>query len=233
VNKRFMLGAYWGPRKESIDQCAARMVSFFDALAHSDPALATWYERGKSRQAAIASVANVHDQSYVLGLLERGRNRKDIGRSVIEDLGFHVGLWNGGISGRDAGLSITCGLCWTGSGNAGLLNSVVLDLPQDLGELGQSEKMSSLLSSVADVWNPEWAGIMSKDAMRSRNFNARVPFVDWMLFTPRELPLSNPPFSVARTGSGGYLVVVQAEPPSDTDPQARARIALVEKAVAR
>ena len=223
-----MLGAYWGPRKESIDQCAERALSFFEEIAKCDPALKTWRERGKSRQGALIKNANTGDRQYLIELLDRGRNKKDIGSSPINDLGFNVGLWNG----VDVSLSITCGLYWSGSkSRAGLLNSIVLDLPQDLGELNRSEKMSSLLLSVVNAWTPDWAGVMAKDAMRSRNFSAQVPFVDWMLFVSRELPSSKLDPPVFRTQSGGSLIVVQADPPSDTDPKALSRINVVKEAI--
>jgi hypothetical protein len=37
------IGAYWGPRKESRDQCATRIKHFFSLLHSSDPSLSVWY----------------------------------------------------------------------------------------------------------------------------------------------------------------------------------------------
>jgi hypothetical protein len=209
----FFVGAYWSPRKESIEQCADRLHKFFIALTATDPALATWFEKGRSRKQALKEPAKIEDQGYVRDLLDRGRNKRDVGRTVIEELGFQVGLWNGASGKKVAGLSITCGLYWTSPNpNAGLSNSVTLDLPEDLGELKQVERMSAVLAAVAQAWEPDWAGVMSRDAMNARAFDARTSFVDWIVYVPRRIDRVLPPSSVIQLENGS-LIVVQPDPP--------------------
>ena len=210
----FFVGAYWSSRKESIEQCADRLRKFFVALTASDPFLATWLEKGRSRKQALEKTADIREQSYLLGLLDRGRNRRDVGGTVIEELGFRVGLWNGGNGEKAAGLSITCGLYWTSPNpNASLSNCVTLDLPEDLGELKQAERMSGVLAAVAQAWEPDWASVMSREAMNARAFDAKIPFVDWMVYVPRRIDSVLSPSSVVELESGS-LIVVQPDPPA-------------------
>src|SRR5580704_12438804 len=91
----YLLRVSWPPRQESIERCADRLELFFKTLADCDPALQSWYEQARSRKAALSKPAAVGDRQYLLKQLERGRNRRDTDRSVIEELGFLVGLWNG------------------------------------------------------------------------------------------------------------------------------------------
>jgi hypothetical protein len=225
-----MLGAYWGARKESADRCAERLRAFFADLAVCDPALATWYERGSSRKQASEKRAKVGDLGYLMRLLDRGRSRRDVGGTLIEELGFGIGLWNGGEEGKVAGLSINCGLYWKSANpNVYLGNCVTLDFPEELGELVRTEHMARVLAVVARAWEPDWAGVMSKDAMRVRTFNPKIPFVDWMVFVPRWIESITPPSSIVRLQGLGSVLVAQTMPPSGNDPEELRRIRGIEK----
>ncbi len=231
MNSRFFLGAYWPARKESIDQCAGRLLGFFGDLVTCDSALSTWYELGRSREQALEKPADVQNQDYLLKLLDRGRNRRNVERKVIEELGFHISLWNGAGEGKDTGLAVTCGLYWVSpTQNASLSNCVTVDLPEQLGDLGRAEQMKHLLTTVVRAWEPEWAGVMSREAMRTRSFDARRPFVDWMVFVPRSVGLLPPPSSVTDLENGS-LIVVQPEPPSRSAPEDQSNIQRIEELV--
>jgi hypothetical protein len=228
-----MLGAYWAARKESVEQCAKRLHRCLADLAACDPAFATWYERGRSRSQAQANPVKTGDGVRALvSLLDRGRNRRDSDRGVIEELGFQVGLWNGGVGGEEVGLSVTCGLYWESSSpRASLTNSVVLNIPIRPGDLRQAGQVACMLTAVAIAWEPEWAGVMSNEAMSARGFNAKTPFVDWMIFTRRKIDTLPAPSSATELQGLGSLIVVQPVPPSLSAPDELARIHQVERAL--
>jgi hypothetical protein len=228
MSSGFFVGAYWAARKESIDQCADRLHRFFVDLAACDPTLATWYEKGRSHKQALEKQAEIRDSSYLLSLLDRGRHRRDVGRTVMEELGFRVGLWNGGSENKTAGLNITCGLYWTSPNpNASMSNCLTLDLPEDLGELKHAERMACVLAAIAREWEPDWAGVISRDAMSARAFNAKAPFVDWMVFIPRKIDGVPAPSSVMQLENGS-LIVVQPDPPAVNNAEAQERIRKIE-----
>jgi hypothetical protein len=150
----------------------------------------------------------------------------------MQELGFSTGLWNGGGEGKEVGVSLTCGLYWVSpTPNAGLGNCVTLDLPEDLGD----ERMAAVLTSVVTAWEPEWAGVMSRDAMNARNFNARVPFVDWMVYLSNRLvpqvPLLPSPAIVRQVERLGSIIVVQGEPPNPANSEHLQNIDRVEAAL--
>lgn len=223
----FFLGAYWSARKESIEQCADRAFSFFQELTACDPLLAVWYEKGYSRKKALQKRANVENRNYLLKLLNHGRNR-DMDRVVIEELGFSFGLWNGGPEGKDASISVGCGL--HPEPKIKLKNTVTLNLPEDLGELKQAERMSAVLAAVARAWEPEWACVTSEQAMETRNFITKAPFVDWMVYVSREIETVPHPSSVIKLPGIGSIMIVQPTPPTGT-PHEMERIHQIENII--
>ena len=228
MTMRYMLGAYWPARKESVEECASRLHAFLAQLTASDSALVTWYERAQSRKRALRKSADTGDRNYLQSLLNQGRNRRDVGHTVIDELGFHVGLWNGGDARSEAGLSVTCGLYWVSpTPNASMSNCVVLHLPTDLGELNQTERMAHLLAATARAWEPDWAGVMSNESMKARGFDASAPFVDWMVYVPRQIRGVPPPSSVIALKGLGSLITVHPTPPLN-DPEEAPRVRKIE-----
>lgn len=225
--QRMMLGAYWPARQDTLDECVDSAEQFFAALVRIDPALSHWYERGRSRKDALSEI-DVLDRTKLRDLLVKGQNRKDVGGAVIEDLGFRIGLWNGASrEDHEASLSVQCG-----SYNERINNSVVIDLPIEAEGIINSDNASALVALVAKAWRPSWAGIMSKRAMRERDFNARNPFVDWLVYVPRALPESPSPSVVEPIDAFGSIVMVQPSPPTGNGEDELRHIRQVEKMLA-
>jgi hypothetical protein len=228
---RFFLGAYWSVRRESLDGCAERMRSFFAALANCDHAFAAWYERADSKKSARKKRADVGDRQYLRELLERSRHWTDMPKRLMPEIGFSPGLWNGQDDLTSASLNITCG-----SYSETIANRIVLDMPCELGALANSQRMDAVLVAAAQCWEPDWAGVMSYEAMRRRKFNAFKPFVDWMLYISDlwlpKVPPFEPPTSVQRL-PGGTLIVVQQEPPDPRNPVHLGNIRRVRNALRR
>jgi hypothetical protein len=231
MTRRYMLGAYWGSRKEDAKTSAKRLRSFLGDLADCDPALATWFERGGSLAKALKSSIPHADEDLV-GLLERHQNRRDVGGNAIDELGFQLGLWNGSGGLKGVGLSITCGLYWHGTGSGSQAsNYVVLDLPTDLGQLARFEHMIAVLKATVLAWEPNWAGVWSKNSARAMHLNTNKPFVDWMLYVPcRVHNLVEPSVAIDLPGRGS-LVVVQPDPTTGDDSAELARIHKVEESL--
>lgn len=228
----YKLCAYWKARKEAIDACADRLVRFLTTMSACAEVFAAWYEKATSSRKAKQVEIDFKNKGCLLDLLERGRHRRDIGKEVMEDLGFHVGMWNGRKSTKRVGLSVTCGLYSNAPGLGG--NCVVMDLPEELGDLQQAERMANVLVAVATSWEPDWAGVFSLDAMNKRNFNPTVPFVDWMLYVSNKLapkPTMPEPSSVKPVDAIGSLIVVQQEPGEAENPVHLQRVKAVEIAL--
>jgi hypothetical protein len=225
------LGAYWKPRQESIEQCADRLLSFMRGLTESDITFSQWYRLGHSRQDALKRRVDVQSYDEIFTLLDKGRHRRDIGKTVMEDLGFSVGIWNGGEDEKDVGLHIRCGLYWISPNhNVSLGNCVTLGLPKKLGALGDSSKMGRILAITATCWEPDWAGVFSDEAKDARDWK-RKPFVDWMVYVPQKIAGVPPPSTVTHLENGGSVIVVQPNPPSVNNPEDQERIQRIERLV--
>lgn len=228
----YKLCAYWNARKETIDACAERLARFLSALSACDVVFTTWFEKSTSRRKAKQAKIDFTNRACLLDLLEKGRNRKDIGREVIEELGYHVGMWNGAKSKKMVGLDVTCGLYSTAPGIGG--NCVIMDLPEELGDLQQADRMAGVLTTAATSWEPDWAGILSLEAMSSPNFSPTVPYVDWMLYLSNTLGYSakvSEPSLVQPINSIGQLIVVQQEPVEVDNPVHLERVKAVQTAL--
>ncbi len=223
-----LLGAYWPARREALADCAAHTRRFLTGLAQVDPVFERWYERGRSRSDALRRPVVPQDASAVEALLLRGRNRTDVGGQVIDELGFSVGLWNGASGDEEASVSIRCG-----AGSARVGNSVVLDLPSGSAVAHDAGRAASLLRLTIGIWSPAQAAIMSKKAMRERDFTASRPFVDWMFYVPGPVGPLPPPARVEPSGGTGLIVVVQPAAPQEDDPDQMRHVREVEALLIR
>lgn len=223
--QKFMLGAYWDERADSLEKCTQDAVRFLSGLAEIDPLLASWYELGRSRKGALERKVDVLDAQKLQELLLAGRNRRDIGREVIDELGFSLWFWNGANAEEaEASVTIHCGAYGERTGN-----NVIVNLPYQSESSEWVGKASSLLALTAEVWQPNWAGIMSKKAMHERDFDGDNPFVDWMVYVPRKIASVPSPGRVEELNGLGSVVVVQPDPPVGEDHEELARIRQVER----
>jgi hypothetical protein len=213
---RFNLLAYWVARPESIDQCADRLLEFFPALTRSEVTLARWFKTGRTLKGALRHQVDVTSREALLAILEQGRNRTDVGKEIMYDLGFSVRLWNGVEDEDAAGLGIKCG---SYADYSLLPNHVILSFPKALGSLADRARMQSVLEASVIAWEPAWAGIISEEAQDSRSF-PDDPFIDWMVYMENawlpSVPALSPPAS-AKALDKGTIIVVQDEPPDPSN----------------
>lgn len=84
-------GVYWAAREESKEAAAVRLSGFLRDAATLNSDLGEWYEKsrdGRSNQPLDAS------EVALVGLLRE--NRSDDTGAPFPELGFSLGLWNGG-----------------------------------------------------------------------------------------------------------------------------------------
>lgn len=199
------IGAYWGSRREAAQQCGERLARCIAALAGVDPVLGSWFRRG-ARKAAARTPVDV--DAMALGeLLEHGRNRRDFGGEILEELGFTVGLWN---RARPAvGLSATVG---TYSTSPGILNSFVLELPplaDGSSCLYQPKAAGVIFEAIVQAWNPEWATWTTHGWREAQAAAPREPVVGWLTYLHGSA-LQHTPHAALRPVDGGVLI--QATP---------------------
>lgn len=161
----YYLGAYWGPRGESADECAERLSLLLASLGNVDPRLTSWFKTGGSRKAALKRQVDPSIQA-LRELLLAGRPRRDDEiRSVMSDLGFRVGLWNG--QEVEVGLSVRCG---SPAAIAGMTsNTLTMQFPPAEGEaatLYRREVALAVVRAVVAAFEPAWC-TWTSDVLRS------------------------------------------------------------------
>ncbi len=207
------LGAYWGARAETLEQCTDRCVSFLKRIGSVDSALATWYEKGRSRRDALRKPVEP-TPVRIRDLLLAGRNRRDLGdRSVLEDLGFRVGMWNGSAAPDSVGLSVRCG---SYTAVKGLGNALVVNLPSPEGEVGRrlfaGATAGALVEAVVEYWEPTWATWTSHELADAQPTDGGV--VGWMTYLsgPHGLKVPLDGYDTKQLGEG--LLITLGEQPT-------------------
>lgn len=171
-----LIGAYWAPRREGKEQCAKRIAKLL-SLLEEDPLLKVWYRKGRTRKKAqrpfSVSLASISDN------LDDYRT-EDSGRP-IDELGFHLELWNGNDA-SPASLAITCGGC-----SAYIRNHAVLRLPELKDQITEREieRFRMLLNCLVDAMQPDNAIATSVERLSEAQGKMPWEVEGWVLYRNR------------------------------------------------
>jgi hypothetical protein len=83
MRERIELGAHWGDRKESLEECAGRAVECFRRLANCDDAFARWFGLGKSRKEALERKFEAESRKALLPAVSLDADAVDSPNSFI------------------------------------------------------------------------------------------------------------------------------------------------------
>ncbi|RYZ38800.1 MAG: hypothetical protein EOO72_09605 [Myxococcaceae bacterium] len=223
MDETYYLGAYWGARRETAKQCAARAEVLFSSVSNVDPSFACWFQQGSSPKAALK-----HPIQTTAGtlekLLEQGRDR------AVEELGFRLSGWNGEHDDFDASaFDTTCG----GSSQR-VRNFWLFDLPTR----GPSAKrvltgpvLANVLKATALAWAPDWGVAMSyahRDLMEPRRAQ-KTPHVGWVTYLAHHrgtVPPLPSPVRVEPVQDLGTLIILTPDRFTVTSPE---HVALAEQ----
>ncbi len=172
------LGAYWGDRPATPRECGIRLADCLERLASLDGSLAAWFRRGGSRSSSTRPVKS--DPASLEELFEHGRNRREVGREPIDELGFQVGLWNR--SNPAVGLSCVAG---SYAFSLGVSNSFVLEFPRlDEASLALYDPAVAerIVEAVIDVWDPDWLTWTSHALRNKQHAGPREPVMGWATY---------------------------------------------------
>jgi hypothetical protein len=161
-------GAYWSQRAETREQAAQRLVSFLGMLSRSSEELAAWYLKGRTKAAALGQPL-ASDIEAIAAALKT--NRKDVGRDVIPELGYSLGVWNG----HHASLSVTIG-----AHSPYVSNSVVLSEEPSNSSL-PDEVWRGVLRGLIAAFEPDHATVTSSERLAKAG-SARPWEVGWITY---------------------------------------------------
>jgi len=209
----YYAGAYWGPRRESPEECARRAVTFFNLLAACDPLLAHWNKipkpRGKGRKTPLMPP----DLPTLTEAFRRGVNREP-GGPPIEDLGLTVSAYNDGAGQDFADVSMHCG----SYAEFSTANACVLSLPykgENAERILTASVLAEVVRSMALAWEPDWAVAMSRTHrdLDDKDGNADV-WLGWVTYLARQrgkVPPLPAPVRIEQVEDKGTLIILTPE----------------------
>ena len=178
------VGIYWPARAETAEACAARLGKCMRSIRQEFPDLADWHKLEQVSRQPIS-----YDQDAdLLKLLLKGRNKRDIGGEVMEELGFRVNLWNGRGSSEAMSLGVGCGMF---SKVAGLSNAMYLTLPKNREALSleTDNALRNLLLVMVEAWSPDWGAVFDAKGEAIKDRQGNGPIMDNMLWLKNGLSL--------------------------------------------
>jgi len=203
----YYAGAYWGPRKESPEECARRAENFLTTVSSVDPSFSRWFQQGRSRKDALKRPID-SSQVALEKLIHKGRDRQ------FEDLGYSVWAWNGVCDDYDdSGFHIQCG-----GYSTAVSNVCVVNLPSqgsNAERVLSASVLTGLVRSMALAWEPDWAVSMSKTHRDMVDADGRANvWVGWVTYLSSRrgrVPPLPAPVRIEPVEDKGTLVILTPE----------------------
>jgi Immunity protein 52 len=216
----YYAGAYWGPRKESPEECARRTATFLNLLAPCDPLLAHWYKPARSLKEARKHPLMPTDVPTLTELFRRGVNREK-GGPVFEQLGFSFWFGNGGSGAESADLRIKCG-CYSEA----VSNSCVMPLPKrgpNADRILSAPTLASVVRGMTLAWEPDWAVATSSAYRDILSEKGRAgTFVGWVTYLSGRrgtVPPLPAPVRIEPVEDKGSLILLTPERLTASNPE--------------
>ncbi|MGI4823598.1 MAG: Imm52 family immunity protein [Janthinobacterium lividum] len=130
------IGAYWGNRPQTLDECASSLIVFLTNLKkYNEELFGNWFEQGMSKKAALSKPVEI-DREVLSKLISKKKKGFE-----YPDTNYRLSLWNGAKS-DDFGIVLRISL---GGGDTRFcLNSCLL-------EFGENDVYNSLFSNILSL----------------------------------------------------------------------------------
>ena len=155
----YSINTYWSSRKESLDECTERVFSCLSSLKSCDMLFSQWYIQAFSKKKAHSPLNISYDD--ISNALNNGRNRGDFDNTIIDELGYSIGLWTGGKESESASVNIRCGIY-----SLFVPNVCILRLPykEDItARIFNIHTLTCFMRSFIDYFNPDWSIVLTSD----------------------------------------------------------------------
>src|SRR5215510_5513523 len=94
TKEHYYIAGYWGRRRATVDDCAAKATEFLESLAEIEETFRTWFHTADSEEEALSRPFRI-DQASLREELLASRSRRDSDNSIVEELGFNLAMWTG------------------------------------------------------------------------------------------------------------------------------------------
>jgi hypothetical protein len=231
----YYVGAYWGPRQESAEECAQRAHTLLHTLARYDDSFARWFPPARSRCQAPHPIQ--WDIPSLQGIFAQGRTRNDAG-AVIEDLGFYIsldnGMWPGTRQREFARLRIKSGSYAEHVPNSCLLNLPSSGAPMD--RLVQGPMLENIIRAMLLAVEADWGVVNSSSHLLLEQSPSPGPRTGWMMYLSHQwgtLPALPVPVRVEPIEDKGTLLILTPDRFTASNPEHVALAARVREALSQ
>jgi hypothetical protein len=183
-----------------------------------DPLFARWFKKAKSFKEALKRPLDSDREG--LRKYIQSKMMKDDRREPMPELGFSVGLWNGGSGGDDAWLRMGFG-----GYSEWVPNSCVLRTPEEgaIGERALSTAFQTeVLRAIATAWDPDWGVAMSqdhRDIIEKKSPDVLVGWVTYLSHRLGRVPPLPAPARIEPVGELGSLIILTPERFTASNPE--------------
>ncbi|NTX05273.1 immunity 52 family protein [Myxococcus sp. CA040A] len=220
ATEAYYAGAYWGPRRETPEECATRTADLLTHLATCDSFLADWYKPTQSLKDARKYPLMPPDVPALAEEFRRGVNRER-GGPVIEQLGFNFWFGNGGEGADSAELRLTCGAF-----SEAIPNSCVMMLPKrgaNAERVLSASVLTEVVRGMASAWDADWALATSWEHRELLEAELRTgTFVGWVTYVSLRrgtVPPLPAPVRIEQVEGKGTLVILTPERFTASNPE--------------
>lgn len=169
-----ILGAYWGPRSESLESCIARVDAWLESLAAVDSRLTSWRLTADRPDVAPAFPSG----DALADVMRRLRGASD-GDVVPDDAGYLVSGWNA----SELSFNVRIGESAPTLGNA-----VVLRLPDAVVPDITVDAAVEAVAVTARAFEPRVSALVDRAAARAQAPRMSDPYVGRVTYVAEQVP---------------------------------------------
>ncbi|HUY87786.1 MAG TPA: Imm52 family immunity protein [Pirellulales bacterium] len=211
----YLIRAFWGDRRESLDECARRAEALFKRLAARDEVFHRWEMAGPTPISPYTEFKPTREA--LREKLDQGRNRER-GGPAIENLGFSTVVPSGALGGQRVRVSVHCG-AYPGLPGSAPTNSCLLYLPESgaiAERLLRAERLVAMIEAIVSSWDPDWDSFTSGAPSGLVGILPAEPLplnmLGWVTYLSRRygpLPTLPPEFETQDLREFGTLIVMR------------------------
>ena len=183
----FRLFAYWGPRAESVGDCAERLARLInDLAAHDRRVFAGWIFKLAARPEAASTVCRVPpDLAQLTTVVEEGMHRGDVDGLPMPQIGFSVHGWNGQEGPFAAALEANMGAYTPLKAQPNRLGLTLAGPMPENAAILTADWLRPVFQALAVALEPEWITVYpfgTLGRIEARDGRVRWPYGGWMVY---------------------------------------------------
>jgi hypothetical protein len=201
----YYIGAYWGSRKESLQQIAGKTFQTLQVLSEIDEQFFKWYDTGMSRKQALQNKLEIDEETIKKIALKRVK-KGEMDENGFAVNGFLFSLWTGHIDEESSSITFAVGNTFN---TDNITNSCVISIPFEGAareRLLHIEKAKKIIAVLVDIWAPDYSVLTSQSLNNKLNV---INDIGWVTYRKsiKRLPNTTGQVVYERANNGHWFYV--------------------------